>query len=66
MIAFLIKTRGIDKSIVNNCIQNKTLYEDKNRSCVFVVYGTSNNPKYSNIMSREININLFVERLVFM
>ncbi len=55
MIAYLIKTRGIDKSIVYNCIQNKTLYEDKNRNCVFVGYDSNNNPRYANIRSTNTN-----------
>ena len=38
IIAYLIHTRGINKNIVYNCIYNKTLYEDKNRNCVFVIF----------------------------
>ena len=36
--AYLIKTRGIDKEIVDFMIKNKMLYQDKHKNCVFVSY----------------------------
>ena len=36
--AYLIKTRGIDKEIVDFMITNKMLYQDKHKNCVFVSY----------------------------
>ncbi len=49
VIAYLIKTRGIDKEIVYNCIQNKTLYEDEKRNCVFVGYDEEGIPRYAGL-----------------
>ena len=45
VFAYLIKTRGIDKDIVNSLVKEKKIYEDKNRNCVFVGY-SENEPKY--------------------
>lgn len=47
VIAYLIKSRGIDKHVVYNCIQNKTLYEDEKRNCVFVGYDEEGIPRYA-------------------
>ncbi|MDR7857043.1 DUF3991 domain-containing protein [Tissierella sp.] len=49
IIAYLIKTRGIDKDMVYNCIQSKTLYEDERRNCVFVGYDKEGVPKYAGL-----------------
>lgn len=49
VIAYLIKTRFIDKDIVYNCIQNKTLYEDEKRNCVFVGYDEEGIPRYAGL-----------------
>lgn len=49
VIAYLIKTRGIDKDIVYNCIKNKTLYEDEKRNCVFVGYDEEGIPRYAGL-----------------
>lgn len=49
VIAYLIQTRGIDKDIVYKCIQNKTLYEDERRNCVFVGYDKEGLPKYAGL-----------------
>lgn len=49
VIAYLIKTRCIDKDIVYSCIQNKTLYEDEKRNCVFVGYDKEGIPKYAGL-----------------
>ncbi|WP_312907954.1 DUF3991 domain-containing protein [Tissierella praeacuta] len=48
-IAYLIKTRGIDKDIVYKCIQNKILYEDERRNCVFVGYDKEGLPRYAGL-----------------
>lgn len=48
MMAYLIKTRKIDKEIVYGMIKDEKLYEDKNKNCVFVGYDKENNPKYAN------------------
>lgn len=45
---YLIKKRGIDKGIVNYCIENQLLYEDKNdHSAVFVGYDAQHTAKYA-------------------
>lgn len=49
VIAYLIKTRGIDKEFVYKCIQNKTLYEDERRNCVFVGYDNDGIPRYAGL-----------------
>lgn len=55
MIAYLIKTRGIDKDIVYNCIHNKTLYEDKKRNCVFVGYDKEEVVRYAGLRGTNTN-----------
>lgn len=55
IIAYLIKTRGIDKDIVYNCIHNKTLYEDKNRNCVFVGYDKEGVARYAGLRGTNTN-----------
>lgn len=54
-IAYLIKTRKIDKGIVYDLIKNKKLYEDKNRNCVFVGYDKEGNAKYASIRGTNTN-----------
>lgn len=49
MMAYLVQTRKIDKDIVYKYINNKTLYEDKKRNCVFVGYDNENNPRYAGL-----------------
>lgn len=49
VIAYLIKTRGIDKDVVYKFIKNKMLYEDKKRNCVFVGYDKENKPRYAGL-----------------
>ncbi len=49
MIAYLTKTRGIDMGIIQNFIDNKMLYEDEKRNCVFVGYDEDKVPRYANL-----------------
>lgn len=49
MIAYLIKTRKINKDVVYKLIQNKMIYEDKKRNCVFVGYDEENIPRYAGL-----------------
>lgn len=56
VIAYLIKTRCIDKDIVYNCIQNKTLYEDEKRNCVFVGYDREGTPRYAGLRGTNTNV----------
>lgn len=46
--AYLIKTRGIDKTIIDFMIKNKMLYQDKHKNCVFVSYD-KDTPKFACI-----------------
>ncbi len=56
VIAYLIKTRKIDKDLVYQLIKEGQLYEDKNKNCVFVGYDNDNNPRFANIRSTNTNI----------
>ncbi|MFA7412364.1 MAG: DUF3991 and TOPRIM domain-containing protein, partial [Tissierellaceae bacterium] len=56
VIAYLIKTRGIDKEIVYEFIKNRTLYEDKRKNCVFVGYDKGGIPQYAGLRGTNTNI----------
>lgn len=56
VIAYLIKTRNINKHIVYQLIKDQKLYEDNKRNCVFVGYDRNNNPRYANFRSTNPNI----------
>lgn len=45
--AYLIKTRGIDKGIVDSMIRNHNLYQDVHHNCVFVSYDESGKPDFA-------------------
>lgn len=47
-IAYLTKTRQISPFIVNDFINNKNLYEDENRNCVFVSYDKNGKANFGN------------------
>lgn len=51
VIAYLVQSRKIDKQIVYDLIKQKKLYENKQKSCVFVGYDKESNPKYANVRS---------------
>ncbi|GKX31398.1 hypothetical protein SH1V18_38780 [Vallitalea longa] len=51
MIAYLIKTRKIDKDIVYDFIKQKKIYENKYRSCVFIGYDKEGIPRYASYRS---------------
>lgn len=55
VIAYLIKTRGIDKDIIYKAIQNKTLYEDEKRNCVFVGYDKEGKARYGGLRGTNTN-----------
>lgn len=55
MIAYLIKTRGIDKDVVYKLIKNKILYEDERKNCVFVGYDKENKPRYAGLRGTNTN-----------
>lgn len=46
--AYLLQTRHINKSIVDDFIYNGNLYEDSHRNCVFVNYNRAGEPTYCN------------------
>lgn len=56
VIAYLIKTRKIDKEVIYKFIQNKTLYEDERKNCVFVGYDEKDIPRYAGIRGTNTNI----------
>ncbi|MFT9495047.1 DUF3991 and toprim domain-containing protein [Anaerosolibacter sp.] len=51
IIAYLIRSRGIDKEVVYDFINREKIYENKNRSCVFVGYDENKEPKYASVRS---------------
>lgn len=55
IIAYLIKTRQIEKSIVYEFIKEKKLYEDKKRNCVFVGYNKEKKPRYAGLRGTNTN-----------
>lgn len=48
VFAYLHYSRRIDKSIINECMNNKTLYQDTLGNCVFVGY-KGNIPAYASV-----------------
>lgn len=48
VFAYLHYSRRIDKSIINECIKNKSLYQDTMGNCVFVGYN-GNAPAYASL-----------------
>ena len=74
VIAYLIKTRGIDREVVFDFIDRKLLYQDTNGNCVFIGYdfnnkpvfatkrGTNSNKKYfSDVKSSDYSKGFFVD-----
>lgn len=55
VIAYLIKARAINKSIVYKLIKDRKLYEDNKNNCVFVGCDRSNTPKYASLRSTNPN-----------
>jgi len=51
IIAYLIQSRGIDKDIVYDLINKEKLFENKQKSCVFVGYDDNQEPKYASVRS---------------
>ncbi len=51
IIAYLIKTRGIDKDVVYHFINEKKLYENTYKSCVFIGYDDNAVIKYLTVRS---------------
>lgn len=43
--AYLIKTRGIDKEVVQNLVDRHMLYQDMNKNCVFISYDIQDKKK---------------------
>lgn len=48
VFAYLYYSRRIDKSIISECMKNKTLYQDTRGNCVFVGY-KGNLPAYATV-----------------
>lgn len=49
IFAYLIKTRGIDQTIVQEMVQRKALYQDIHKNCVFVSRDDSGKPVFACI-----------------
>lgn len=49
IFAYLIKTRGIDQSIVQEMVQRKALYQDIHKNCVFVSRDDTGRPVFASI-----------------
>lgn len=56
VIAYLIKTRKIDKDIVYRLIKEGKLYENKYRNCVFIGYDKINSPRYASLRGTNTNM----------
>lgn len=46
--AYLTKTRFIDPDVVHEFASNKMLYQDTRGNCVFVAYGSDNEPNFAS------------------
>ena len=49
IFAYLIKTRGIDQTIVQEMVQRKALYQDIHKNCVFVSRDDSEKPVFASV-----------------
>lgn len=49
IFAYLIKTRGIDQTIVQEMVQRKALYQDIHKNCVFVSRDDTGRPVFASI-----------------
>lgn len=49
IFAYLIKTRGIDQTIVQEMVQRKALYQDIHKNCVFVSRDDTGKPVFASI-----------------
>lgn len=49
IFAYLIKTRGIDQTIVQEMVQRKALYQDIHKNCVFVSRDDAGKPVFASI-----------------
>ena len=53
-----LRNRGIDREIIQDCIDKKIIYEDQNHNVVFVGYDENNKAKYA--MCRATNCSRFM------
>lgn len=49
IFAYLIKTRGIDQTMVQEMVQRKALYQDIHKNCVFVSRDDTGKPVFASI-----------------
>jgi len=49
IFAYLIKTRGINQTIVQEMVQRKALYQDIHKNCVFVSRDDSGKPVFASV-----------------
>lgn len=57
--AYLIKTRGIDKKIIDEFVKVGKIYENDKGSCVFVGYDNEGVAKYASVRSTSTNTKAF-------
>ena len=55
IFAYLIKTRKIDKDIVNQFVKDKKIYEDNHNNCVFVGFDEEKSPKFASVRGTNTN-----------
>jgi len=51
LYAYLCKSRGIDRTIVDNLVDEKKLYQDIRNNCVFVGMNENNEPSFACVRS---------------
>lgn len=59
MFAYLVKSRFIDASIVNDFVKKKLIYENSKGSCVFVGCDKDNIPRYAAIRGTNTSASAF-------
>lgn len=57
--AYLCKTRGIEKSIVDQVVKQGLLYENTQKSCVFVGKDAEGNPRHASVRSTNTQGKVF-------
>ncbi|MGN0438179.1 MAG: DUF3991 domain-containing protein [Lachnospiraceae bacterium] len=57
--AYLCKTRGIEKSVVDMAVKQGLLYENTQKSCVFVGKDAEGNPRHASVRSTNTEGKVF-------
>lgn len=59
--AYLIKSRGIEKDVVDYFVGNNMLYQDENKNAVFVGYDDNGKPNFANKRGTNTKIRFMAE-----